>query len=130
MSRLASCKYCGRIHEKSFDCGKKPKRKKLNTQADKFRWSQVWKDKRDQIKERDRFMCQICIRGLYNTDRRYVFNNLEVHHIIPLAEDFKCRLDDDKLITICEMHHEMAEKNNIPRAELLKIAQEQEVQCR
>lgn len=23
---LKSCKYCGRIHAKNFDCGKKPKR--------------------------------------------------------------------------------------------------------
>lgn len=126
MSRLASCKYCGRIHAKDFNCGKKPARKKLNTQADRFRWSQLWKDKREQIKERDHHMCQVCIRNLYGAQNQYVFNDLEVHHIIPLAEDYECRLDDDKLITICEPHHEKAERGEIPREELLRIAKEQE----
>ena len=49
-----------------------------------------------------------------------------MHHIVPLVEDYEKRLDDDNLITLCSRHHEMAEKGDIDRRELLRIAKEQE----
>ena len=45
-----------------------------------------------------------------------------VHHIVPLVEDYEKRLDDDNLITLCSRHHEMAEKGDIDRRELLVSA--------
>jgi hypothetical protein len=44
-----------------------------------------------------------------------------VHHIIPLAEDYNKRLDNDNLITLCNYHHKLAEDNQIPREELQEI---------
>lgn len=49
---LKSCKYCGRIHDSKYDCGKKPQRKKQGNEKDKFRWSRKWTEKREDIKER------------------------------------------------------------------------------
>jgi 5-methylcytosine-specific restriction endonuclease McrA len=122
---LKACKYCGRIHDSRYDCGKKPQREKKVTYIDKFRSSRRWREKREQIRQRDRNLCQICIRNLYNTDRRYNGENLSVHHAIPLEKDFDRRLDDDNLLTVCAFHHEMAEAGLIPLEILKKIINEQ-----
>lgn len=123
---LKSCSYCGRIHDSKFDCGKKPVRKKQGNDKDKFRWTQAWQKKREEIKERDSYLCQVCIRKLYDTVNQYNYNDLEVHHAITLEEDFDKRLDNDILLTMCERHHEMAERGEIPREVILKIIKEQE----
>ena len=122
---LVTCQYCGRIHEKNFDCGKKPKYKKI-TYVDKFRWSRSWKDKSKQIKERDKYLCQACIRNMKGTVQQYTHEQLSVHHIVPISEDYDKRLDDDNLITLCSVHHELAEAGELLRQELLEAAEEQE----
>ena len=86
-----------KIHDSKFDCGKKPLRIKQGTDKDKFRWTKAWQKKRQEIRERDLQLCQICIRKLYNTDKQYNYDNLEVHHAISLEADFNKRLDNDKL---------------------------------
>lgn len=122
---LRSCKYCGRIHDTKVDCGKKPRHKK-NTVIDKFRSTMAWQDKRTEIGERDKFLCQVCIRKLYNTAQQFNYDNISIHHIIPIAQDYDKRLDNDNLICICGYHHEMAERGTIPKEALIKIAKEQE----
>ena len=72
------------------------------------------------------YCCQLCIRGLYDPERKYETEDLSVHHIIPIAEDWDSRLDNDNLITLCRKHHEQAEASSIPRDELRGIAEEQE----
>ena len=64
---------------------------------------------------------EMCIRDRYNTNYRYTYKELEVHHIIPIEEDYSKRLDDTNLITLCRYHHELAEKKEIPGEELLEI---------
>lgn len=123
---LKSCAYCGRIHDTKYDCGKKPQKKKKITYIDRFRSSRNWREKREQIRARDLNLCQICIRNLYDTDRQYNYEDLSIHHAIPLERDFEKRLDDDNLITVCGKHHEMAECGAIPYEEIKKIIDEQE----
>lgn len=125
---LKSCKYCGKIHDSKYDCGKKPVRKKQGNNKDRFRWTQAWQKKRKEIKQRDNYLCQICIRKLYDTENQYTYENLEVHHAIPLEVDFDKRLDNDNSLTLCEHHHEMAESGEIPLNIILKIIKEQENQ--
>ena len=117
---LKSCKYCGRIHSNKFDCGKKPKRNKEPTKINKFRWSRKWREKRNQIVQRDNYLCLVCKhRGKYN------YNDLEVHHITSLEEDFDRRLDEDNLITLCEEHHEQAERGEISKEYLYKLLEKE-----
>lgn len=116
---LKSCSYCGRIHDSRFNCGKKPNRKinpKNITQQNEFRNTKKWQKKRKEIKERDNFLCQICLK-----ENRFEYNNLSVHHIVPLIEDYNLRLDDDNLITLCDYHHKLAERGEISKKELYKI---------
>lgn len=117
-----SCIYCGRIHDKNFLCPKKPIRTRYNkTDKDKFRNTKAWQNKREEIKQRDKGLCQICLLKLYNTIKQYTFRGIEVHHIIPLNEDYSLRLESDNLISLCQYHHELAERGEISRSELKDI---------
>lgn len=123
---LRSCSYCGRIHDSKYICADKPVRKKQITEADKFRWTSLWQRKRMEIKQRDLYLCQICIRELYNTITKYNTEELEVHHNVPINEDYDKRLDNDNLLTVCNFHHEMCESGEIPREVVQQIINEQE----
>lgn len=131
---LKACSYCGRIHDSKCTCPQKEQniksrqsqRSKANKKVYDFHRSHKWKGKSVAIRERDNYCCQICARGLYNPDRQYETDNISVHHIVPIAEDWDKRLDDENLITLCAKHHEQAEKGEIKKEELKKIAQEQE----
>ncbi len=123
---LRSCPYCGRIHDRKFICSHKPKSKKEPTEADRFRWTNNWKKKREEIKKRDLYLCQICIRELYDTAIKYNTKDLGVHHNIPLNECYDKRLDNDNLLTVCNYHHEKCESGEIPREQVQRIINEQE----
>ncbi len=114
-----SCCYCGRIHGINDVCERKPKRE-YNIRDDKnavFRRTNRWKRKSIEIMQRDLYLCRHCLAcGKITT------SCLSVHHIVPLSEDFDKRLDDDNLITLCHDCHELAERGEIERAELLTLA--------
>lgn len=123
---LISCSYCGKIHDKKYDCGKKPQRIKKKYEKDSFRSTSMWQHKAEEIKIRDNYLCQVCVRNLYGTKIRVNSINLSVHHAVPLKINFERRLDNDNLITLCVMHHEMAESGKIPLQEILDIIWQQE----
>ena len=128
---LKSCKYCGRVHDGKLICHQKEeaikrRQAKKDNDIEQFRGSIAWKNKRNEIRERDRQVCQVCIRGLYEPIRKYETENLSVHHIKPLEGYFENRLDNEYLITLCNRHHEMAEAGHISAEELTAIAKEQE----
>lgn len=128
MPRLRSCQYCGKIHATDFDCGKKPQKKYkyIRPEYDSFRNTVKWKLKREEIKERDYFLCQICRRNLYNTKRILNPESLEVHHCEKIREDYEKRLDNDNLLTVCEYHHKKCDSGEIPKEIVQEIIREQE----
>ena len=117
---LKSCKYCGRIHSKKEICSRKPVSTR-ESREDKFRNTTAWRNKREEIKKRDRYLCQACLNELSGTERRLNTEDLSVHHIRPLKTNFELRLDDDNLITLCAFHHELAENGRISASELKDI---------
>lgn len=124
---LKACKYCGRIHDKKYVCSKTPVRKAPEpTKIRRFRSTKAWTDKSIEIRERDNYICQICIRDRYNTERRINYDGVSVHHAVPVSDAWERRLDDSNLLTLCTMHHEMAERGMIPKEEILAIIREQE----
>lgn len=123
---LKSCRYCGKIHDSKAICPKKPVKKKFETEQSNFRSTNAWTKKSKQIKERDGYLCQICLRDGYRTERQYNSQCLEVHHIVKIKDDYEKRLEDSNLITLCERHHGMADAGKIPARELQEIAMEQE----
>lgn len=123
---LKSCKYCGRIHDVNYECSKKHKSVKKLTYIDRFRNTRSWKNKREEIKDRDNHLCQICIRKLFEFKQMYNYSDLQVHHAIPIHVDYDRRLDNDNLITLCPFHHKMAEDGKIPYLLIKTIIDEQE----
>ena len=122
-----SCKYCGKIHDENYKCSKKPVKKKTTDDIVRFRNSPKWQKKRKHIKERDNYLCQICIRELYGTKRKYNHEDLQVHHALPLNSNEDLKLAENNLITLCSMHHSMCDKGQIPYKEVKKIINEQEI---
>lgn len=120
-----SCSFCGKFHEKKFKCPKAPSRNDNPTKIDKFRWSSLWKSKRNEIAVRDKFLCQLCCRGMYCDKVKYI-SDIQVHHIVPIAFDWDRRLDNENLISLCNLHHELSESGKIPASILNKIAIENE----
>ena len=123
---LKSCSYCGRIHDSKYICSAKPKKNRAITEADKFRWTSIWQRKREEIKKRDLYLCQICIRELYNTITKYNTEELSVHHNIPISVEYNKRLDNSNLLTVCDYHHKMCDRGEISRNEVQIIIDEQE----
>ena len=121
-----SCAYCGRIHEKNYICPKKPVRKHTYNDRDEesaaFRRTNAWKKKAVEIKERDHYCCVICRSGLYPIGTKEInYKNLEVHRIVKLSQDIDKGLEDDNLITLCAVHHRMADKSEIPERVLKEL---------
>lgn len=118
---LKSCKYCGRIHDEKHVCEQRRQaeekrwRNRKKTNALNFRRSKAWTDKSISIRKRDAYMCVCCKAMLEKTVRQYNTTDLSVHHIIPIEEDYSKRLDEDNLITVCDVHHEMCEAGIIKR---------------
>ena len=122
---FVTCKYCG-IVPRDHNCKNKPTKKK-DTKASSFRNQRKWKEKSQRVKQRDKFLCQICLQEKYNTMKKYNFDSLEVHHIEPISENYDRRLDSTNLVTLCSYHHKMADKGEIPRGELFQIVEENEL---
>lgn len=74
------------------------------------------------IRDRDHYLCQACLNNVDGRGIRYTTSDLEVHHIVPLSEDYERRLDEDNLITLCREHHEQAEEGLLSRAALHELA--------
>lgn len=125
--RMKSCAYCGRMHPVGYVCPKKPtyKPKDKDSQANKIRSTYAWQQTRERIKQRDNYLCQCCIRNYPGTRRRIEYDNLSVHHIISLENDSDKAFIDENLITLCDIHHEMAEAGEITAEALIEIAKEQ-----
>ena len=118
---LVTCRYCG-IVPRGHQCPNKKSRQKAdNSKAVKFRNTKVWMRKSIEIKQRDRYLCQLCLRSLYNTIDWLNYKTIEVHHIVGINEDYNKRLDNDNLISLCSYHHKMADKGDIPKQVLQDI---------
>ena len=118
---LKSCKYCGRIHDTKYVCEQKDiaEKKRMSnrkaTNALRFRRTTVWTNKIIDIRTRDKYMCLCCKAQLPGTVKQYNTSNLSVHHIVPIEEDYNLRLEDGNLMTVCDVHHEMCEAEQISR---------------
>ena len=122
---LVTCTHCG-IVKRGHQCPyKKSRQREKDKASDKFRKTKAWTKKSIEIRQRDKYLCQVCIRNLHNTLDFLTYKQIDVHHITPIAEDYNRRLDNDNLISLCRYHHKMADDGLIERAELYRIAEEQ-----
>lgn len=127
---LKSCSYCGRIHDSKKSCRQKRDaeqerwNKRKATKALAFRRTNAWKDKSMEVRKRQHYMCVCCTHNLEGTTNMLNTKDLSVHHIVPVEENYDLRLDNENLITVCNMHHEMCEAGKIGRGIQKQIARE------
>lgn len=114
-----SCKWCDRLHPVGYACPKKPQRRRKNTEAQLFRNTYEWRRTRKRVNERDGFLCRICLmRGVLNRE------DLSTHHIVPLEESLEYATDEDWCITLCDGDHKSADRGEISRDLLHRLALE------
>ena len=124
---LRSCSICGKIHKFNEECPNKPKnRAKSETLSNAFRKTYKWTKKSVEIRKRDDFLCQLCLRLFEGTKEQYNYDNIQAHHIEPIKECEDLALDNLNLLSLCKMHHDMADMGLISKSELKMIAQQQE----
>ena len=121
MADYITCSRCG-IVPRGHKCPYKTyKKKAYDTEADRFRQTKRWTNKSIEVRQRDRYLCRVCEANLYNTIQQFTYNAIDVHHIVPINEDYSKRLDNDNLISLCRYHHKLADDGKIPREELQKL---------
>lgn len=86
-------------------CPRRPARRKERTEQSSFRSTYAWTKKSRQIRERDRGLCRLCLEK-----GRLTWEGVQVHHVVPVEEDWELRLEDDNLISLCGEHHREAER--------------------
>jgi len=106
-----SCSWCGRIHEKSFDCGKKPAKdySRYKRKAEEAgRYTYAFREKSKEIKKSSMNLCAVCL-----DQGRLEYNDLETHHIIKLVDAPELVCEDSNLICLCQRHHRMADRGQL-----------------
>lgn len=112
-----TCGKCGQIHAFNFVCNKnRPVQKE--TEATRLRAKNKWTRKSKEIRAQANNLCEVC-----KEQGRYVYNNLQVHHITKLSENKNKWLDDDNLICLCTLCHRKADKGQIDKEYLRRLAQ-------
>lgn len=119
-NQLRVCSRCGKLHKTGYRCYANSRNYyKHNPELRKFRSSNAWKKKAEEIKERDKYLCQVCLsNNIFN------YKDLSVHHIIPASVSEERRLDNSNLITVCERCHQDCEKGKIPKETQFKLVKQ------
>lgn len=118
---LKSCKYCGRIHDSNFDCGKKPKSEYKRKYQTDIRYTTPMKRKSVEIKENANYLCEVC-----KDKGKFVTDGLETHHIEKLVDRPDLALDNSNLICLCRNCHKLSEKGEIDVNYLRELARKRE----
>ena len=115
---LKACSRCGKLHDFNSTCPyKKDTRRFADTEENRLRGKYSWKVKRDSIKERANYLCEVCRdRGDYTP------KDLEVHHITKLKKDPNGLLEDKNIIALCVKHHKEADRGELSEDYLRALA--------
>lgn len=112
-----ACSRCGRIHPSGYRCN--AWRTYPTTDERKLRNKNKWHEKAKQIKEEAQNLCELC-----RSQGRYVYNDLEVHHIEKLTDHPELLLEDSNLICLCQNCHKQADAGKISKELLQRLAAE------
>lgn len=121
---LVTCSRCGGIHARGgcpLPQGGYYRKRYARTDIQRFRSTAAWQRKRLDVLKRDKYLCRVCLDGKVS-GYAITFTKLSVHHIVPIEEDERLKLDKDNLLTTCDYHHRMADKGEIDRDYLRGLA--------
>lgn len=111
-----ACSVCGKIHPYNYKCKRKEKREDLHN-------STAWHKKSKDIRERSKYICEVCLDQFGKGGSAVLGNSVEVHHIIKVKDEPDLLLDDDNLICLCRMHHEEAEAGKLSKEYLTYLVE-------
>ena len=117
---LVSCSRCGKMHQRGFKCNA-GRADRADIEAYKTRSSWAWQKKSREIKDKAKWLCEICKDG-----RRLTYNGLEVHHIVKVNDDASKAFDDYNLLCLCVEHHKLADAGKISVDYQLSLAKRRE----
>lgn len=101
------CTNCQKIVPHDHICPNKQKPSpKKTTEADSYRWTTQWAKLSRQIRERDHYLCQLCLSAHFINSE-----GLSVHHITPIKEDPSLAYEEENLITLCSACHHKVEQD-------------------
>jgi len=110
-----SCSKCGKIHDSNYRCNKS--RIYAQDHTRELRNTYDWIKKSLEIRERSNYLCEVC-----KQENIYTYDNLEVHHIVKINEDDTRLLDNYNLVCLCQEHHKKADRGEIDKEYLFKLA--------
>ena len=110
-----ACGRCGKIHPANQDCPKRPIYR--GGEERKLRNKYSWATKAQEIKARANYLCEVC-----KAEGKYVYDQLEVHHIEKLRDHPELLLEDENLICLCVDHHKKADDGQISQDYLRQLA--------
>ena len=117
---MYACGRCGKIHKSGFRC-KAIKREYSGGEERVQRSSYAWTMKSKEIREKAHHLCEICKdRGVY------VYEGLEVHHIVKVKENGEGLLDDRNLLCLCVSCHKKADRGEIDTEYQRELARRRE----
>ena len=112
-----ACSKCGRIHPYNTACHIGIP----STGEMKLRNTYKWRKKREEVKKASNYLCAVC-----KEQGKYVYNDIEVHHITKLKDEPQKLLDNYNLIPLCVTHHKMADEGKIDADYLRELARRRE----
>lgn len=115
-----SCSKCGRVHRAGEKCHSDA-RVKIATEESRLRSTYKWTQKSIEVREKAHYLCEVC-----RDQGVLTYKGTQVHHIDALKERADLLLENTNLICLCEWHHEQAERGEIDKDYLRKLAQRRE----
>ena len=116
---LKACSICGKIHPAGYTHRKY--RKYETAEERKLRSSNKWKIKSLEIRENADYLCEVC-RDL----GVITYDDLEVHHIEKIRDNKDLLLENNNLICLCVTHHKQADRGELSKEYLQKLAEDRE----
>lgn len=111
-----ACSKCGKIHDVNQRCHHDDTHK--DERQRKLRSKYIWTLKSREVREKANYLCEVC-----RDQGKIVYDNVEVHHILPLRDYHDLFLENNNLICLCATCHKKAEKNQIDKDYLIKLAE-------
>ena len=111
-----ACSKCGKVHPVGVKCD--VGRRYSGGQERKLRSSWDWQKKSLEIRDKAQHLCEVC-----RDNGVYTYKGLEVHHIDKVKDNPDRLLDDGNLVCLCVEHHKMADKGDLSKEYLSKLAE-------
>ena len=110
------CKHCLKIHDREYECDAKSKYKRDKNRCrknsmssdkkiiDRFYSTSEWRKCREEMMKEANYLCEMCLEF-----GKITYNDLHVHHVVKVKDNWNKRIDKDNLIVVCPDCHRQIE---------------------